>query len=642
MNNASSHPSGAETLLQSQERFRLLVESIRDYAIFMLDPDGIVATWNEGAERIKGYAAHEIIGRHFSTFYPREQVDNGYPDFELERAREDGRYEDEGWRVRKDGTLFWANVVITALRDPQGRIYGFAKITRDMTERRAHEEMLRQSEERFRLLVEGVRDYAIFMLDPKGFVASWNRGAERIKGYRADEIIGRHFSTFYTPEQVESGYPDYELEQALEVGRYEDEGWRVRRDGTHFWANVVITPLWDDSGRHYGFAKVTRDMTERKRIEALELAERQMFEFLAMLSHELRNPLAPISNAVYMLQLKPIDDPEIKWIRDVIDRQVSQLTRLVDDLLEVSRVTSGRIRLQTKKLDIASVMTAAIETSRPLIDSRRHALEISLPSEPTVVEGDPTRLGQVLVNLLNNAAKYTPEHGRIVVTVRHEGVNVAIRVCDNGAGIPPAFLPKIFDLFAQGERTLDRSEGGLGIGLTLVRRLVEMHGGTIEARSHGVGLGSEFTVRLPMVPPSTDASGSDAELAVADRPSRPLHVLVVDDNHDAATSMALFVRMWGYEVRTAHDGEGALVAVDAFGPDVILLDIGLPGLDGYEVASRLKANPSTERITLIAVSGYGQEEDRRHMREAGFTHTFVKPLDPALLREILASLDVDA
>jgi PAS domain S-box-containing protein len=628
---------GTHTLRDSEERFRLLVESVRDYAIFMLDPTGHVISWNPGAERIKGYRADEIIGKHFSIFYPQEQIDRHFPEYELEVARETGRFEDEGWRLRKDGTRFWANVVITALTDHEGNFYGYAKITRDMTERRAQEERLLRSEERFRLLVDGVRDYAIFMLDTNGYVASWNAGAERIKGYRADEIIGKHFSIFYPREQVERGHPEYELKVTRAEGRFEEEGWRVRKDGSLFWANVVITALYDSTGALYGFAKVTRDMTERKRVEALEFAEQRMFEFLAMLSHELRNPLAPISNAIYMLHMKSIDDPEIKWLRDVMERQVGQLTRLVDDLLEVSRVTSGSIRLQREQVDVASVVSQAIESSRPLIESRRHALEISLPATRLTVDGDPARLSQVIVNLLNNAAKYTPEGGRIEVEVGSDGDHAIVKVCDNGVGIPPELMPKIFDLFTQGERTLDRSEGGLGIGLTLVRRLVEMHGGSVDVRSAGADRGSEFAVRLPLVE-RIAATADSGETTPDAEESRPQRVLIVDDNIDAATSMMMFVRAWGFDVRTAHDGVGAVEAALDYRPDIILLDLGLPQLDGYEVAERIRSVSKLRDTALIAVTGYGREEDRRRTRDAGFLHHFVKPVDPDSLRVLLTTI----
>ncbi len=621
-----------------EEQFRLLVEGIKDYGIFLLTPEGYVNSWNMGAEQIKGYTAAEIIGSHFSRFYPQEAIDKGWPEYELKVARAEGRFEDEGWRLRKDGTRFWANVIITALYDANGDIWGYSKVTRDLTERKRHEELLRQSEERFRLLVEGVKDYSIFLLDTEGYISSWNMGAEQITGYKPAEIIGSHFSRFYPQEAIDRAWPQYELKMARAEGRFEDEGWRLRKDGTRFWANVIITALHNEAGELSGFSKVTRDLTSRKRIEALELAERQMTEFLAMLSHELRNPLAPIRNAVYMLQLKQIDDPEVKWSRDLIDRQVTQLTRLVDDLLEVSRVTSGTIKLQKETVDITSIISHAVESSRPLIDSRRHRLHLSMPGRTLSVNGDPTRLTQIVVNLLNNAAKYTPEGGDITLAVQEEGANVIVSIRDTGVGIAPEFLGKVFDLFTQGERTLDRSEGGLGIGLTLVRRLIEMHGGTVTARSEGIGEGSEFFIRLPLLAaaPSEEDPGIGAAETVSG--SSGTRVLVVDDNADAATSMMMFLKIWGYDARIAHNGISALEIAEIYRPHIILLDIGLPLMNGYEVAERIRKMEGMEKVRLIALTGYGQDEDRRRAQDAGIDHHMVKPIDPMALQALLVSM----
>jgi PAS domain S-box-containing protein len=500
-------------------------------------------------------------------------------------------------------------------------------------------EDLRRSEERFRLMVEGVRDYAIFMLDPEGYVQSWNLGAERIKGYKAEEIIGHHFSEFYPEEAINRGWPQYELAEARAKGRFEDEGWRLRKDGTSFWANVIITALYDSDGELRGFAKVTRDMTDRKRMESLEVSERRMLEFLAMLSHELRNPLAPIRNAVYMMNYKEIADPELKWAIDVIDRQAAQLTRLVDDLLEASRVTSGNITLHRERLDISAVITRAVEGSRPLIDARHHRLEVVMPDEPMMVEADLTRLIQIVVNLLNNAAKYTPEGGDIKLWVDHYDGVLRIHVRDNGTGIAPESLRHIFDLFVQGERTLDRSEGGLGIGLTLVRRLVEMHGGNVSAFSAGPGKGSEFVVTIPRV---TDKSAKAASGDVANDHKNTrtpgLRVLVVDDNRDAAISMEMFLKAWGYDTCVVHDGQTALETAREYHPDIVLLDIGLPGLSGYEVAEQLRGFPGGEKIEVIALTGYGQEEDRQRTQGLGISHHLIKPIDPHKLRDLLAAV----
>jgi PAS domain S-box-containing protein len=619
----------------AEERFRMLVEGVVDYAIFMLDPEGRVTTWNAGAQRIKGYAAEEILGHHFSRFYPPEVAASGWPEHELEVARTVGRFEDEGWRLRKDGTRFWANVVITAVRDETGTLHGFSKITRDLTERRMQEEILSQSEERFRLLVEGVRDYAIFMLDPEGRVASWNAGAERIKGYAAEEIMGRHFSQFYPPEKIASGWPEHELEVASAEGRFEDEGWRLRKDGTRFWANVVITALHDREGRLRGFAKLTRDLSERKRVEELEHGERQTTEFLAMLAHELRNPLAPIRNAVLALQAGPEAGPGPEWATEVIDRQVTHLARLVDDLLDVSRITSGKIELRLEPIEVADLVARAIESSRQLIEDRGHSLEVALPEEPLWVQGDAVRLSQVFLNLLNNAAKYTPEGGRIEIAAERDRGQAAIRVRDSGVGIASELLPRVFDLFTQGERALDRAEAGLGVGLTLVERLVRRHGGSVAAASEGPGRGSEFVVRLPLLERAPARPARPAPEAEAPLTGRR-RVLVVDDNADSAGTMAVLLRLWGHEARSAEDGEAALAIAKEFRPEAVLLDIGLPQIDGYEVARRLRALPELEGVLLIAMTGYGQEQDRRRARRAGFDHHLVKPADPEELRRLLA------
>jgi PAS domain S-box-containing protein len=477
--------------------YRLMVDSITDYAIFLLDPDGIIRTWNAGAQRIKGYAADEVIGRHFSIFYDADLLAEDLPARELVIARAEGRFQDEGWRLRKDGSRFWAHVVITALRDADGRLLGFSKFTRDLTERREYEELLRRSEERFRLLVEGVRDYAIFMLTPEGNVASWNEGAQLNKGYSAEEIIGRHFSTFYPRDVVDSGWPDKELELALERGSFEDEGWRLRKDGSRFWASVVITALHDHAGRHIGFAKVTRDLTERRRVRTLEDEGRRITTFLAMLGHELRNPLAPIMNAVSIMQLEHLESARLRMCRDIIARQLQQMVRLIDDLLDVGRITSGKIKLDFEPVRLAEVITDAVEMVQPLIEQHRHALSVTLDDAPIWVMGDRARLLQVVSNLLNNAARYTPPQGRIEVTLRRDGMHAEMSIRDNGPGIPPLHLKDIFNLFVQVEHRPDN--GGLGLGLSLVQQLVTLHRGEVSAFSTGeAGKGSEFVVRLPV------------------------------------------------------------------------------------------------------------------------------------------------
>jgi PAS domain S-box-containing protein len=493
----------------------------------------------------------------------------------------------------------------------------------------------KENEEHLRLLVESVLDYGIFMLDPDGKVASWNRGAERIKGWRADEIIGRHFSTFYTQDAIDHGWPQHELSVARREGRFEDEGWRVRKDGSRFWANVVISAVKDDSGTLRGFAKVTRDLTERKRIEELEVAERRINEFLAMLGHELRNPLAPIRNAVAILRAGGRDAGTEERAASVIERQVDHLTRLVDDLLDMSRITSGKIALQKETIDLPAAVLAAVEAARPAFERKRQVFELRHDGSALPVIGDETRITQIVLNLLNNASKFTPPGGHVSLSLEKVDEKAAIRVKDDGMGIAPDLLPRMFDLFVQGERGLDRSEGGLGLGLALVRRLVHLHGGTVSASSPGRGRGSEFEVRLPLDTASGVRARDTAPVATS---SARYRVLVVDDNEDSAETMAALVGMWGHDVRTAHDAASALQAAAEHRPEIVLLDIGLPHISGYEVAAQMRALPGLEGTVLIAMTGYGQEEDRRRTREAGFTHHLTKPVPPETLKGILSSL----
>jgi PAS domain S-box-containing protein len=623
-------------LRHSEERFRLLVSGVKDYAIFMLDPNGVVATWNAGAESIKGYRAEEIIGSHFSRFYPPESIERRLPETELRGATMQGRFEDEGWRVRKDGSRFWANVIITAVRDANGQLLGFSKITRDLSERRLHEEDLRRSEERFRLLVEGVTEYAIVTLDNGGFITSWNGGAERIKGYTSREVLGSHISHFYTSEAVQANKPWEHLAIARMKGRVTDEGWRLRKDGTMFWANTVITVLTEGDGRIYGYAQVTQDLTQRRHAETLADTAQRMYEFIAMLAHELRNPLAPIRNAVALMSRKGLKDPTLEAMRQTIDRQSMLLTRLLDELLDVNRIARGEFRIEREALDVREVLTRAVETSQPLIDSRAHRLEVVVPDRPAVVLGDSLRLTQAVINLLNNAAKYTPEGGCIRLSTAVLSAEVEIRVTDNGNGIEPAMLEKVFDLFVQLDPGSKGALGGLGVGLALVRRVVELHGGHIQAHSEGKGRGAEFVMRLPLSPQQTLRLG--VSVPRIQGLIREMRVLVVDDNKDAADSLALLLESMGQKVRTVYNGPSAIDAAIAFKPDLILLDIGMPNVSGYAVAHALYNEALTSKPILVAVTGWGQDADKQRAKEAGFHYHFVKPLGESQLRSILAEV----
>jgi PAS domain S-box-containing protein len=607
-----------------EQRFRLLVEAIEDYAIFILDPTGHIVTWNTGAQKIKGYKANEIIGKHVSVFYAPDAIATGWPDEELRRAAALGRFEDEGWRLRKDGTRFWANVVITRLLAPDGSLQGFAKVTRDLSERKRHEQDLQESEERFRLLIDNVRDYMICMLGPDGTVQSWNGGAQLIMGYRADEIIGKHFGTFFPRSDAALNKPARELAAAYERGRVEEEAWRVRKDGSMFWANVVVTAVFDNDGKLRGYAKVVRDMTDRHRLEQLEKSSRRINEFLAMLGHELRNPLAPIRNSVSILQLEALTSPTIKGARDMIDRQLTHLTRLVDDLLDVGRVTTGKIALQKEIVAIGDVVQRSVEASRGMIDSRAHFLSLDVPSEPLFVNGDVTRLTQVFQNLLNNAAKFTPKGGHISVSVVEDEGTIVVRVRDTGIGISADATANIFDLFAQETERINPSESGLGIGLTVARSIVEMHGGTIEVSSEGEDKGAEFTVRLP----TSRAKPAERDAPETARPpiTSRLRVLVVDDNRDAAESLALLVRMMGHDARHVYDGASAIVLAKEFQPHVALLDLAMPRTNGFDLQKQLRAIDTSRPMTIAAITGLGQTQTRRRALDAGFDQFMVKPV----------------
>lgn len=425
-------------------------------------------------------------------------------------------------------------------------------------------------------------------------------------------------------------------ESARELSPWHCE-WRVRHpDKGEIWVEGRSIPEREPDGGilWHGFI---HEITERKRVEkSLKEADRRKNEFLAMLGHELRNPLAPIRNAVQILKSQNPADSNLAWSVHVIDRQVGHLARLLDDLLDVARIMQGRIMLKTKSVDLIEIIDSAVETCRPLVEARKQILSVSHPATPQWIEGDPVRLTQTLSNLLNNAAKYTPEGGKIslkMVRDDHEGV---ITVEDTGVGICPEILPHIFDLFTQADRSLAHAQGGLGIGLTLAQRLVEMHGGTITASSEGLGRGSEFTVRLPLIPSERPMTGPPSQVQVASSPAR-LRVLVVDDYADAAESLGVLLRSIGHEVAVAEGGLEAIERASALQPQVVLLDIGLPDLDGYEVAKRLRELPETQQAVLIALTGYGQPEDRERSKAAGFDHHLLKPVDLDVLSALLAS-----
>jgi PAS domain S-box-containing protein len=514
------------------------------------------------------------------------------------------------------------------------------ELAKEQAAREAAERMadaLRASEERFRLASEAVNGF-IYEVDVASGRLAISPGLSDLLGFSPREATDlAWWDERLHPEDRSHVQAARGECLSARPKRYRSE-YRVRhRDGRylHVWDQGLV--VCDENGQAVRLVGNVVDITERKRAEeALAEANRRKDEFLAMLAHELRNPLAPIRNAVQILRIQGSTDPNLLWARDIIDRNVSQMVRLVDDLLDVSRITRGKIRLQMEPLDMAAVVEQAVEISRPLIDARRHRLSVSLKDEPIQVIGDGARLAQVAANLLNNAAKYTDEGGQIWLTLESEDRQAVLRVRDTGVGLPQEMREEVFGLFTQVDRSSDRAQGGLGIGLTLVRRLVEMHGGRVEAFSEGPGRGSEFVVWLPLLSeaPPSEPPQPHSRPQSSGRGQRK--ILAVDDNLDAANTLAMLLRILGHDVRTAHDGPSAIEAAQAWRPDIVLLDIGLPGMDGYEVARRLRALPDLRACILVAVTGYGQEEDRRRSANAGFDHHLVKPVDPQALTELLA------
>ena len=626
-----SEQSGPLDLPESPEVLGLAFADVEGSAIVLLDPAGRISSWNRGAQQITGFSERDVLGKNVSVLHTPEAVASGQPRLELDAAREKGRFVNEGLRVRKDGTTFRAGTELTAVRSADGEILWFLEISRDLTEQRQHEAALRESEERFRLLVDGVQEYAIFMLDPDGNIASWNRGAEMIKGYAASEIIGTHFSRFYAEQAVVQGKPAWELEMAKRYGSVEDEGWRIRKDGSRFWANVIITALRDNEGRLRGFAKVTRDMTERRRVEELEEADRQKDQFLALLAHELRNPLAPIRTALDVLRQPNATLADSAQAREIAERQLRHMARLLDDLLDVSRIAHGRIMLRNEVVDLRDTTRSALEALAPFIAERETRLIVDIPDEPLPVVGDPARLQQIQANLLSNASKYSPRGGQVRLELRAQDGSVMIRVTDNGRGIAPATLPRIFDLFVQGEQSLDRSEGGLGVGLTLLRSLVELHHGRVEAHSDGPGTGSMFTVWLPLAVDGSANTGQDKPESRAVKT-----VVVVEDQPDARRMMQLLLESRGVTVFTAENGADGVSLIERVRPDLALVDLGLPVMSGFDLARQIRSRGDGHATRLVALSGYGRDADIEAALEAGFDEHLTKPPEEERLERLLA------
>jgi PAS domain S-box-containing protein len=621
-----------------REQFQVTLSSIGD-AVIITDVNGKVTFLNPVAQALTGWEPQAAAGQPLEQIFriineetrqpvedpvrkiQREGVTVGLADHTLLIAR-DGRetpIDDSGAPIRGEG----------------GAIAGVVFVFRDVAEaRRATAARL------YLAAVVESSDDAIIGNSLDGTITSWNRGAERLYGYRADEAVGRPLTLLVPPD-----HPDEvpTLLQRIKQGEHIEhfETVRLSKDGSRVNVSLTISPVRNATGKIIGVSKIARDISERlrlerelrQRMEQLAAADRRKDEFLAMLAHELRNPLAPIRNSLHIMKMQGATADMVERARQMTERQVRLLVRLVDDLLDVSRIMRGRIELRHEPVELAEVLARAAETAHPTLDAQGQELLVSPPAEPLRVRADPARLAQVVGNLLGNAAKFSSRAGRVWLSVERQGEQAVLRVRDEGTGISADLLPHVFDLFVQADTTLERSRGGLGIGLTLVRRLVELHGGTVTAASEGPGKGSEFVVRLPLLPsvPQPDQPSATGRPP----PNAARRVLVVDDNVDAAESTAALVRLWGHHVRVAHTGPEALRAAEEYQPEVVLLDIGLPGMSGYEVARRLREQPHFQKVVLAALTGYGQGEDCLRAKEARFDVRLTKPVDPDALRGLL-------
>jgi PAS domain S-box-containing protein len=626
-----------------------IVESSDD-AIISKSLTGVIQSWNNGAERVFGYTAEEAIGRHISLIIPEERLaEEDRIIASLTAGERIEHFETE--RVRRGGERIWVSLTISPIKDNTGTVIGASKIARDITRQRQAEERAHRFSAEAGSANAKLRAFfdqgAMFagLTDPKGTVLEANRLSWEGCGYTRDQIVGKPFweGPWWSPssplmEQIQAA-----CTRAAAGQLFRQEMPYYIADGSERVVDVTIQPIKDEEGRLLALSLTGTDITDRKRLEQtlrnlaadLSEADRRKTEFLAILSHELRNPLAPISNAVQALR-SGRNHGTIQSASKMLERQVGQIVRLVDDLLDMSRITRGNLELRKEQTALAPIVNQAVETLRALYKSTHRELTVTLPPDPVYLDADPARLTQVVGNLLNNAFKFTDKGGRVWLTIEKESNQVVIRVRDDGIGIAAEQLPRLFEMFTQVDTSMERSRDGLGIGLTLAKTLVEMHGGTVEVHSDGLARGSEFTVRLPTsdetLSPPTRGTVSEPVPAVGRR------VLVVDDNEDSAESLAMLLELEGHETLQAHDGVEAIEAAAHFRPDAILLDVGLPRMNGYEVCRRIREQPWGKDVFLVALTGWGQEEDRRKSEEAGFDTHMVKPPDQETLKKLLAAL----
>jgi PAS domain S-box-containing protein len=614
-----------------------IVESSND-AIIGKSLEGVIQSWNAGAERLFGFSAEQAVGRHISLVIPPERISE--EDQILASLRAGQRIEHfETERRRSDGQLISVSLTISPIKDDTGNVIGASKIVRDITNRKRIE----TERQKFVTLVENSTDF-IGMCDLQGIPFFINHaGLEMVGLDNIEQARSTPMTDFFFPEDQGKIMNEF-FPEVRKNGHGEIQiRFRHFKTGAARWMAFKVLTLTDTANQPIGFATVSQDVTERKRLEddlrrlAADLSEtdRRKNEFLATLAHELRNPLAPMSNMLEVVKRAAGDGQILTRAHETIERQLGQMVRLVDDLLDLNRITHDRLVLRRSEVELSSVIEQAVEVSRPLIDAAGHHLIVDLPDEPIYLNADGARLSQVFGNLLNNSCKYTTPEGIISLSAERVDGEVVVTVKDNGAGIPPHKLDRIFDMFMQVDGDSERAQGGLGIGLTLVKRFTQMHGGSISARSDGEGLGSEFVVRLPILNKETVVSNP----VTANASSSPTHrrILIVDDNRDAAESLELLLRIEGNTTYIAEDGLEAVAAIEKHRPDLVLLDIGLPKLNGYEVCRRVREQPWGKDIVVVALTGWGQDDDRRRSAEAGFDGHLVKPVDHEKLLALLSS-----
>ncbi len=645
------HPSCAQraedALREQREWFRVTLSSIGD-AVIATDIEGRVSFLNHVAESLTGWTDSEAKGQPLDAVFriineeTRQAVENP-----ATRALQEGTIvglTNHSVLIAKDGTERPIDDSVAPIRGKEGEVVGCVLVFRDVSERRRWEKENASRLAAARLLasiVESSED-AIVSKSLDGVIQSWNAGAERIFGYTAEQAVGRHISLIIPEDRADEEASIIARIRAGERIEHFDTI-RTRSDGRSVQISLTISPVRDEDGRVIGASKIARDITRRKAAEealrqlAADLSDsnRRKEEFLATLAHELRGPLAPLRSALAILNVSE-DGGTLAETRGMMERQLNQMVRLIDDLLDVSRISSGKLELRNERVELASIIHHAVEAIRPLAVCGSHEITVTLPPEPIYLYADAARLQQVFSNLLNNSCKYSEAHGKIGVTAELQGSDVVVTVKDTGIGIPTDKLDSIFQMFSQVDQSLERSKSGLGIGLTLVKRLVELHGGSILAHSEGLGKGSEFIVRLPLL----IESAKQVQEIPSEEPPTPdkRRILVVDDNRDSADTLAMLLKMTGSATHTAYDGQQAVDAAAKLRPDVILLDIGLPKLNGYEACRRIREQPWGKKVIIVALTGWGQEDDRRKSSEAGFNSHLVKPVDYAALMKLLTEL----